>query len=56
VGGGGGGVDSPGSGEGPVAGGCECGDEPSGSGATGLYCRSGEQTNNAYRMFIRTPV
>jgi hypothetical protein len=30
------GVDSPGSGYGPVAGSCECGDEPSTSGATGL--------------------
>jgi hypothetical protein len=29
-------VDSPGSGQGPVAGCCECGDEPSGSGATEL--------------------
>jgi hypothetical protein len=34
--GGGGGVDSPGSGWGPLAGCCECGDEPSGSGATEL--------------------
>jgi hypothetical protein len=30
------GVDSPGSGQGPLAGCCECGDEPSGSGATEL--------------------
>jgi hypothetical protein len=30
------GMDSIGSGEGPVAGCCECGDEPSGSGATEL--------------------
>jgi hypothetical protein len=30
------GVDSPGSGKGPLAGSCECGDEPSGSGATEL--------------------
>jgi hypothetical protein len=30
------GVDSPGSGCGPLAGCCECGDEPSGSGATEL--------------------
>jgi hypothetical protein len=30
------GVDSPGSGQGPMAGCCECGDEPSGSGATEL--------------------
>jgi hypothetical protein len=30
------GVDSPGSGEGPLAGCCECGDEPSGSAATEL--------------------
>jgi hypothetical protein len=29
-------VDSTGSGQGPVAGCCECGDEPSGSGATEL--------------------
>jgi hypothetical protein len=29
-------VDSTGSGQGPVAGCCECGDEPSGSGATKL--------------------
>jgi hypothetical protein len=29
-------VDSPGSGQGPVAGCCECGDEPLGSGATEL--------------------
>jgi hypothetical protein len=29
-------VDSPGSGYGPLAGCCECGDEPSGSGATDL--------------------
>jgi hypothetical protein len=29
-------VDSPGSGYGPLAGYCECGDEPSGSGATDL--------------------
>jgi hypothetical protein len=34
--GGGCGVDSPGSVEGPLAGSCECGDEPSGSGATEL--------------------
>jgi hypothetical protein len=34
----GGGVDSPGSGQGPLAGCCECGDEPSGSGATDLVC------------------
>jgi hypothetical protein len=34
--GGGCGVDSPGSGYGPLAGCCECGDEPSGSGATEL--------------------
>jgi hypothetical protein len=27
-------VESPGSGQGPVAGSCECGVEPSGSGAT----------------------
>jgi hypothetical protein len=33
-GGGAGGVDSPGSGYGSFAGSCECGDEPSGSGAT----------------------
>jgi hypothetical protein len=32
----GGGVDSVGSGWGPVAGCCECGDEPSGSGAMEL--------------------
>jgi hypothetical protein len=30
------GVDSPGSGQGSLAGCCECGDEPSGSGATEL--------------------
>jgi hypothetical protein len=30
------GLDSTGSGQGPVAGCCECGDEPSGSGATEL--------------------
>jgi hypothetical protein len=36
VGGEGCGVDSPGSGQGPVASCCECGDEPSGSGATEL--------------------
>jgi hypothetical protein len=30
------GVDSPGSGYGPLAGSCECSDEPSGSGATEL--------------------
>jgi hypothetical protein len=29
-------VDSPGSGYGPLAGCCECGDEPSGSGTTEL--------------------
>jgi hypothetical protein len=36
-------VDTVGSGQGPVAGCCECGDEPSGSGATDLvlfYCMS----------------
>jgi hypothetical protein len=33
---GGGGLDSNGSGQGPVAGCCECGDEPSGSFATEL--------------------
>jgi hypothetical protein len=33
---GGGGLDSTGSGQGPVAGCCECGDEPSGSCATEL--------------------
>jgi hypothetical protein len=32
----GGGVDSSGCGYGPLAGCCECGDEPSGSGATDL--------------------
>jgi hypothetical protein len=36
VGGGGCGVDSPGSGYGSLAGCCVCGDEPSGSGATEL--------------------
>jgi hypothetical protein len=30
------GVDSTGSGQGPLAGCCECGDEPSGSGGTEL--------------------
>jgi hypothetical protein len=30
------GMDSPGSGQGPLAGCCECGDEPSGSGSTEL--------------------
>jgi hypothetical protein len=30
------GMDSPGSGYGPLVGSCECGDEPSGSGATEL--------------------
>jgi hypothetical protein len=30
------GLDSTGSGQGPLAGCCECGDEPSGSYATGL--------------------
>jgi hypothetical protein len=34
--GGGGGLDSTGSGQAPVAGCCECGDEPSGSCAMGL--------------------
>jgi hypothetical protein len=34
--GGGGGLDSTSSGQGPVAGCCECGDEPSGFGATEL--------------------
>jgi hypothetical protein len=34
--GGGSGLDSTGSGQGPVAGCCECGDEPSGFGATEL--------------------
>jgi hypothetical protein len=29
-------VDSPGSGQGPLAGSCECGDEPLGSGTTEL--------------------
>jgi hypothetical protein len=33
---GGGGLDSTGSGQGPVVGCCECGDEPSGSCATEL--------------------
>jgi hypothetical protein len=32
------GLDSTGSGQGPVAGCCECGDEPSGSCATELVC------------------
>jgi hypothetical protein len=36
IGWGGCGVDSPGSGYGPLVGCCECGDEPSGSGATQL--------------------
>jgi hypothetical protein len=36
VGGGGGGVDSPCAGWEPLAGSCECRDEPSGSGATEL--------------------
>jgi hypothetical protein len=35
-----GGLDSTGSGQGPVAGCCECGDEPSGSCATELVKRS----------------
>jgi hypothetical protein len=34
----GGGVDSTGSGQGPVAGCCECGDEPSGSCTTEFIC------------------
>jgi hypothetical protein len=33
-------VDSPGSGQGSLAGCCECGDEPSGSGATELGSQS----------------
>jgi hypothetical protein len=37
---GGGGVDSTGSGEGPVAGSCKCGDEPSGSSAMELAISS----------------
>jgi hypothetical protein len=36
AGGGGGGLDSTGSGQGPMAGCCECGDETSGSCATEL--------------------
>jgi hypothetical protein len=40
IGWGGCGVDSPGSGQGPLAGCCECGDEPSGSGATQLVPES----------------
>jgi hypothetical protein len=34
------GVDSPGSGQGRLEGCCECGDEPSGSGATELVIRT----------------
>jgi hypothetical protein len=41
-GGGGGEVDSVGSGQGPVAGSCENGDEPSGSGATDLVINKTE--------------
>jgi hypothetical protein len=37
---GGGGLDSTGTGQGPVAGCCECGDEPSGSCATDLFSYS----------------
>jgi hypothetical protein len=39
--GGGGRLDSTGSGQGPVAGCCECGDEPSGSCATELVIPTG---------------
>jgi hypothetical protein len=43
------GVDSPGSGQGPLAGCCECGDEPSGSGATELVCLLSQTTSDLSR-------
>jgi hypothetical protein len=43
---GGGGLDSTGSGQGPVAGCCECGDEPSGSCATELV------NNDYYHYYV----
>jgi hypothetical protein len=46
LGGGGDGLDSTGSGQGPVVGCCECGDEPSGSCATELV---------SYVTFINYP-
>jgi hypothetical protein len=39
-------VDSPGSGQGPLVGCCECGDEPSGSGATELVSLLVSQLRN----------
>jgi hypothetical protein len=50
LGGGGCGVDSPVSGYGPLVGCCECGDEPSGSGATELVVPSAHvEKRTAYR-------
>jgi hypothetical protein len=46
-------VDSPGSGYGPLAGCCECGDEPSGSGAKELVAFSLE---DGISMFVRNVV
>jgi hypothetical protein len=44
-------LDSTGSGQGPVAGCCECGDEPSGSCATELVssCRKVLKSNNVLK-------
>jgi hypothetical protein len=50
--GGGCGVDSPGSGQGLLAGCCECGDEPSGSGATELVTDVNNVTYKSYRRYI----
>jgi hypothetical protein len=53
----GGGLDSTGSGQGPVAGCCECGDDPSGSCATELVMkelRSVTSTQNTYFLYEPT--
>jgi hypothetical protein len=51
--GGGCGVDSPGSGWRPLAGCCECGDEPSSSGATELVKSEYEMTRS-YKALVYT--
>jgi hypothetical protein len=46
------GLDSTGSGQGPVAGCCECGDEPSGSCPTELVSYTENQTNPQNSLFL----
>jgi hypothetical protein len=45
-------VDSPGLGQGPVADCCECGDEPSGSGATELVSSVEPKYKHTYNYAV----